>query len=136
MKDKFIIYGYCFILSNKIYYKKSNCFCSFFTSLQLILSAKGNLKDDNRKDELATRLKSDVFTDSSSTLNTFNLSTGVIVQNIIVNIHEATKYSRVFELKTFFEISRLDTSQQGIPFEENIMNITTKILKNAKTKTR
>jgi len=94
------------------------------------------LKDDNRKDELATRLKSDVFTDSSSTLNTFNLSTGVIVQNIIVNIHEATKYSRVFELKTFFEISRLDTSQQGIPFEENIMNITTKILKNAKTKTR
>ena len=85
---------------------------------------------------LLTDVLLNVFTESSSVLENFNISTKVIVQNIIVNTHEATKFSRVCEMKTFLEISRLDPLKQSLPFGEIITNVTTKILKNTKTQTR
>ena len=95
-----------------------------------------NLKEDSNKDARDVKLHSGPFTVSSSFASNFNVTTGVIVQNITVYTHEATKFSRVFELKKLFAISRVDASNNCLLIGETAIDVTAKIIKNTKPQTR
>ena len=98
--------------------------------------AKLNLKEDINKDAGDVNLNSGPFTGSSSFASNFNFTTGITVQNITVYTHEATKFSRVFELKTLFGNSRVDTSNNCLLIGETAIDVTAKIIKNTKPQTR
>ena len=66
----------------------------------------------------------------------------ISVQNIIVDTHKATKFSRVYQMKNLLDVSESNTRFEGnisrhiVHFKKTIINASAKIIKNVKPQGR